>query len=76
MTNTRYFMYSDRDTDCVHCKNTYLNNGCGYCTECNEWGECDKCSNHKVASDSNNTECRCFEPATTAKTCPYYVEDK
>lgn len=21
MTNTRYFMYSDKDTDCVHCKN-------------------------------------------------------
>lgn len=43
-------------------------------TEC---GECDKCSNHSVASDdSNNIECRCFEPATTVKTCPYYKENK
>ena len=42
-----------------------------------EWGECDRCSNHKVISDdSTNTGCRCLEPATTAKTYPYYVEDK
>ena len=37
---------------------------------------CDKCSNRKIASNSDNVECRCLEPATTAKTCPYYMEDK
>lgn len=64
MTND--FTY--RFTDCKSCKyNWETGTGCD---------ECDKCSNHKVASDySTNVECRCLEQATTAKTCPYYVED-
>ena len=58
MTNTRYFMYSDKDTDCVHCKNTYLNNGCGYCTEC-------KCNSVKG--------CYCvLEHENGVEHCPYY----
>lgn len=66
---TNEFTY--RFTDCKSCRyNWEIGTGCG------EWGECDKCSNHKVASNySTNVRCRCFEQATTAKTCPYYVED-
>lgn len=68
MTND--FTY--RFTDCKSCRYNWETG-----TECGELGECSKCSNHKVASDdSDNIRCRCFEPATTAKTCPYYMEDK
>lgn len=67
---TNEFTY--RFTCCKSCRYNWETG-----TECGEWGECNKCSNHKVASDdSNNIRCRCFEPATTAKMCPYYVEDK
>lgn len=67
---TNEFTY--RFTNCKSCRYSYDTG-----TECGEWGECDKCSNRKYTSDdSNNIECRCFEKATTAKTCPYYMEDK
>lgn len=56
----------------TYCKSCRYNWKTG--TEC---GECDKCSNRKYTSDdSTNTRCRCLEPATTAKACPYYMEDK
>lgn len=64
---TNEFTY--RFTCCKSCRyNWKTGTGCG---------ECNNCSNRKVASDdSTNIECRCLEPATTAKTCPYYMEDK
>lgn len=62
MTND--FTY--RFTDCKSCRYNWKT-----CSEC------DKCSNRKYTSDdSNNIECKCLEKATTAKTCPYYMEDK
>lgn len=68
MTND--FTY--RFTCCKSCKYNWKTGA-----DCGEWGECNKCSNHKVTSDDSDcTECRCLELATTAKTCPYYVEDK
>ena len=66
---TNEFKY--RFTNCKSCRYSYDTG-----TECGECGECDKCSNRKIASNSDNVECRCLEPATTAKTCPYYMEDK
>ena len=66
---TNEFIY--RFTNCKSCRYSYDTG-----TECGEWGECDKCSNRKIASNSDNVECKCLEPATTAKTCPYYMEDK
>ncbi len=62
MTNTRYFMYSDKDTDCVHCKNTYFNNGCGYCIDC-------KCNSVKG--------CYCvLKHKKGVEHCPYYEDIK
>lgn len=67
---TNEFTY--RHTYCKSCRYNW-ETGTGR----DEWGECDKCSNRNVASDdSTNIRCKCFESATTAKTCPYYVEDK
>ena len=66
---TNEFTY--RFTDCKSCRYNYdTGDACG------EWGECDKSSHRKIDSNSDNIECRCLEPATTAKTCPYYMEDK
>ena len=64
---TNEFTY--RHTYCKSCRYNY-----DIGTECGEWGECSKCSNHNVVSD--DIRCRCLEPATTAKTCPYYKENK
>lgn len=64
---TNEFTY--RFTCCKSCRYN-----CETGTEC---GECDKCSNCRHASDNSNLiKCKCLELATTAKTCPYYVEDK
>lgn len=64
---TNEFTY--RFTDCKSCRYNYATG-----TECGKLGECDKCSNRKYTSDT--MKCRCLEPATTAKTCLYYMEDK
>lgn len=64
---TNEFTY--RFTDCKSCRYNYDTG-----IECGEWGDCDKCPNHKYTSDT--IECKCLEPATTAKTCPYYMENK
>lgn len=64
---TNEFTY--RFTCCKSCRYNWETG-----TECGEWGECNNCSNRKEIV--NSIECKCFEPATTAKTCPYYVEDK
>lgn len=67
---TNEFTY--RFTCCKSCRYNWKTG-----TECGKWGVCDTCSNHKVASDNSNLiKCKCLELATTAKTCPYYVEDK
>lgn len=55
-----------------------------YCESCRynastgiECVECDKCSNHRPASDDSNCiKCKCLEQATDAKICPYYKENK
>lgn len=52
----------------------YFIDDCETGTECGECGECNNCSNRKEVA--NNIKCKCLELATTAKTCPYYVEDK
>lgn len=64
MTNTRYFMYSGKDTDCSCCKNTSLNGGCGYCSEC-------KCN----ISHDLYRGCYCvLEHEDSVEACPYYEE--
>lgn len=54
----------------TNCKSCRYNSDDG--VECID---CDTCSNCKVISD-DIIECRCLETATTAKTCPYYKENK
>lgn len=60
MTNIKYFMYSDKDTDCSCSKNTSFNNGCTVCTKC-------KCS--------LPNGCYCvLEHEDGVEACPYYEE--
>ena len=64
---TNEFTY--RHTNCKSCRYNFETG-----TECGKQTACSTCSNH--TDNAGFTHCRCFEPATTAKTCPYYVEDK
>lgn len=56
----------------TYCKSCRYNWETG--TKCGKLIDCNTCSNH--TDNAGFTHCKCFEPATTAKTCPYYVEDK
>ena len=65
MTND--FKY--RFTNCRSCRYN--------CDDGAECIECDKCSNCKIMSDNIRTvKCNCLKLATTAKTCPYYMENE
>ena len=64
---TNEFTY--RFTCCKSCRYNWETG-----TKCGKQTACSACSNH--TDNVGFTHCKCFEPATTAKTCPYYVEDK